>query len=392
MSGKRITLRVVEALEPGMLAWDSDVRGFGVRCQREAKVYVLKVRVGGKQRWFTIGRHGAPWTPETARREARRKLGEIAGGNDPAVARAAEKANPTLAELVSMFLEEHAEAKRKPRTAAEYRRMLSLLVLPRLGERRVMAITRADVASLHHGLRATPYQANRVLAVLSKLFSWAEKRGYRESGGNSCEYVEKYPERKRERFLSEDELAALGEALAQAELENVNPYVIAAIRLLLLTGARLNEILSLRWQDVDLERAMLRLPDSKTGQKPIYLSPPALEVLATVPRIQGNDHVIVGYKPGSSMVNLQKPWRAIRARAGLDDVRLHDLRHSFASVAAASGLSLPVIGALLGHTQAATTHRYAHLAADPVRQANDRIGGRIAAALGQKVELSTPGE
>jgi len=392
VSGKRITLRVVEALEPGTLAWDSDVRGFGVRCQREARVYVLKVRVAGKQRWFTIGRHGAPWTPETARREARRKLGEIAAGNDPAVARAAEKANPTLAELVAMFLEEHAEAKRKPRTAAEYRRMLSLLVLPRLGERRVMAITRANTASLHHGLRATPYQANRVLAVLSKLFSWAEKRGYREGGSNPCQHVEKYPERKRERFLAEDELAALGEALAQAEHEGVNPYVVAAIRLLLLTGARLNEILSLRWQDVDLERAMLRLADSKTGQKPIYLSPPALEVLTAVPRIQGNDHVIVGHKPGASMVNLQKPWRAIRSRAGLDDVRLHDLRHSFASVAAASGLSLPMIGTLLGHTQAATTHRYAHLAADPVRQANDRIGGRIAAALGQKVEPSTRGE
>jgi integrase len=387
MSGKRITLRVVEALEPRALAWDSDVRGFGVRCQREAKVYVLKVRIAGKQRWFTIGRHGAPWTPETARREARRKLGEIAAGSDPAVARAAEKANPTLAELVSMFLEEHAEAKRKPRTAAEYRRMLTMLVLPRLGERRVMAITRADIASLHHGLRATPYQANRVLAVLSKLFSWAEKRGYREDGSNPCQHVEKYPERKRERFLAEEELAALGEALARAEREGVNPYVVAAIRLLLLTGARLNEILSLRWQDVDLERAMLRLPDSKTGQKPIYLSPPALEVLMAVPRIQGNDYVIVGHKPGASMVNLQKPWRAIRARAGLDDVRLHDLRHSFASVAAASGLSLPVIGALLGHTQAATTHRYAHLAADPVRQANDRIGGKIAASLAGKAAL-----
>lgn len=381
MSGKRITLRVVEALEPGMLAWDGDVKGFGVRCQREAKVYVLKVRVAGKQRWFTIGRHGAPWTPETARREARRKLGEIAGGTDPAVARAAEKTNPTVAEVAQMFLEEHAGAKRKARTAAEYRRMLTLLVLPRLGERRVMAISRSDIATLHHGLRATPYQANRALALLATLFNWAERRGYRESGNNPCKHVEKYPERKRERFLSDEELSALGEALVRAEGEGVNPYAIAAVRLLALTGARLNEILSLRWEDVDYGRAMLRLPDSKSGQKTIYLSPPALEVLANVPRIEGNRHVIVGHKPGASMVNLQKPWRGIRARAGLGDVRLHDLRHSFASVAAASGLSLPMIGKLLGHSQVTTTSRYAHLAADPVRQANDRVGGTIASAL-----------
>ena len=153
------------------------------------------------------------------------------------------------------------------------------------------------------------------------------------------------------------------------------------MRLLVFTGARLSEVLNLRWQDVDVERAKLWLPDSKTGRKALYLSAPALQVLADLPRLDGNPHVICGDKPGARLVNIQKPWRRIRARAGLEDVRLHDLRHSFASVAAAGGLSLPMIGKLLGHTQAATTQRYAHLAADPVRAANEAIGQRIAAMM-----------
>ena len=158
-------------------------------------------------------------------------------------------------------------------------------------------------------------------------------------------------------------------------------FVIAAIRLLLFTGARLGEILGLRWNHVDFERACLRLPDSKTGQKVLYLSAPALEVLAGLPRLDGNPHVICGEREGAHLVNLEKPWRRLRARSGLDDVRLHDLRHSFASFGAAGGLSLPMIGKLLGHTQAATTERYAHLAADPIRAANEAIGERIAAVM-----------
>ena len=196
-----------------------------------------------------------------------------------------------------------------------------------------------------------------------------------------------------ERFLATEELARLGAVLSEAERTATElPSVIAAIRLLIFTGARLGEILSLQWRDVDFERACLRLPESKTGAKVIHLNAPAMEVLNGLAREEGNPWVIAGRLPGKPLVNLRRPWHRIREAAGLEDVRLHDLRHSFASVGVTSGLSLPMIGALLGHAQPATTARYAHLAADPLKQAADLIGDRIAAAMkggsGEVVELN----
>lgn len=185
-----------------------------------------------------------------------------------------------------------------------------------------------------------------------------------------------------ERFLSVDELARLGDALQEAERTKTElPSAIVAIRLLLLTGCRFSEIVTLRWDEVDLERKCLRLSDSKTGAKTVHLSEPAIEALESVDRQPGGPFVIAGAKPGSHLVNLRKPWCRIRAMAGLDDVRIHDLRHSFASVAVAGGLSLPMIGALLGHSQPATTQRYAHLAADPLRQATNLVGTRIVSSM-----------
>jgi integrase len=204
----------------------------------------------------------------------------------------------------------------------------------------------------------------------------------RPNSSNPCRHIEKFRERKHERFLTEAEFERLGRALAAAEREMLTtPWIIAAIRLLILTGARLSEIRTLRWAEVDVERRMLRLGDSKTGKKTIHLSDAALEVLASIPRLPDNPYVICGERPGTHLVNLQKAWRRIRRLAGLDDLRIHDLRHSFASVAAAQGLSLPVIGALLGHSQPATTARYAHLAQDPLARANAEISGRIVTAL-----------
>ena len=199
---------------------------------------------------------------------------------------------------------------------------------------------------------------------------------------NPCRHVEKYREEKRERFLSVEELSRLGKVLDQEEREaGFMPWIIGAIRLLIFTGARLNEILTLPWAEVDVQRGVSSLADSKTGRKTIYLNPFAVDVLRSLPRLDGNPFVICGGRNGRHLVNLEKPWRAIRARAGLDDVRLHDLRHSFASVAAASGLSLPIIGKLLGHTQPQTTARYAHLSADPLKEANRRIGEEIMRAM-----------
>jgi integrase len=393
MRGK-ITKRAVDALKPASdgaesVLWDSELKGFGVRVQRgNTKSYILHYRAGAGRgaplRKLTIGRHGAPWTPDTARREAATLLGLVRGGADPAADKMARKEAPTIRELAERFLAEHAEAKRKSSTAVEYRRLVDKIILPALGARKVADIVRGDVAKLHHANRSAPYQANRVLAVLGKMFNLAERWGLRADGSNPCRHVEKFTEYKRERMLSPAELGRLGDALAGY---GSSPYAVAAVKLLVFTGARLGEILGLKWELIDFERGEARLPDSKSGAKTLHLPPPALAVLGKLPRLSGNPYVIVGAKPGAAMVNMEKPWRAIRKAAGLDDVRLHDLRHAFASVAASSGMGLPIIGKMLGHTQAATTHRYAHLASDPVKAAAATVAGKIAAAMG---ETDTP--
>jgi integrase len=374
---QRIGLREVRALRPSETVWDATVPGFGARRQTgQAVSYFLKYRNGdGRQRWHSIGRHGAPWTPETARAEARRLLGAVAAGFDPAAERTARKEAPRVGELAARFLAEHVDPKRKSRTAREYRRLFDKVILPALGGKRVADVSRQDVAQLHHARRATPTEANRMLALLSVLFHFAERIGERPDSSNPCRHVERFPQRRRERFLSADELARLGDALAAYA---GSPNHVATIKLLIFTGARLGEVLGLRWEWIDFERGEARLPDSKTGAKTIHLPPPALEVLAGLPRIEGEPHVL-GAKRGTTFI--EAPWRRIRVAAGLDDVRLHDLRHAFASVAASAGMGLPIIGKMLGHTQAQTTQRYAHLASDPVKAAAATVARRIVAAM-----------
>jgi len=364
--------------------WDDELGGFGLKVTPAGrKVYLVQYRLGGRKgrvRRVTIGVHGRV-TPEQARVEAKRLLGIVASGDDPAEQKQQKKDRPTLGQLIDLFLSEHVDAKLKSSTATEYRRLCRLYVTPTLRRRSVTDIARSDIARLHLAIES-PYQANRTLALLSKFFNWCERYGYRPDSSNPCRHIEKYKEQRRERFLSPVELARLGEALAEAETnKTTSPYVVAALRLLVLTGARLSEILTLKWSYVEFDNILLRLPDSKTGAKVIYLNAPALQILTDLPRLEGNPFVICGKREGARLINLQKPWRRIREAAGLEDVRIHDLRHSFASVAAGSGQSLPVIGALLGHSQPQTTARYAHLAADPLRAANDAIGGRIARSL-----------
>lgn len=380
----KLTKRVLDTTPADELAivWDTELPGFGARYQGGAWRFVLKYRSGKQQRWFTIGRHGAPWTPDTARVEARRLLGVVASGSDPSVARFAANAMPTLEAFAERYLAEFAEPHKKPASVAQDRANLRRAILPSLGSLRLDKIARADVVRFHLSRRGTPTNANRCLALLSHMFNTAEKWGLRADGSNPCRHVERFRETKRRRFLAEDEMARLGQALAQAEAGgSVSPYVIAAIRLLIFTGARLSEIIGLRWEHVDLTGGLLMLADSKTGPKPVYLNAPAISLLAGLPRVEGNPYVIVGGRTGTSLADLEHPWGRIRVQAGIEDVRLHDLRHSFASMAAAGGHSLPIIGALLGHTQAATTQRYAHLSADPLRAASEAVAARIAAAM-----------
>ncbi|MCK0172344.1 site-specific integrase [Aliiroseovarius sp. S1123] len=389
---KKVSLASVDELSTGDTLWDNELKGFGVRCQAKAKSYILKTRINGRQRFLTIGRHGQPWTPKSARIEALRLLGEIAGGKDPVQEKKSRKMMLTVGELADRFLTEHADKKLKPGTAYHYRSLLTNHVIPALGRHRIEEVSTERVSKLHNSLSSTPYQANRALAVISKMYSWAERNGYVEIGSNPTIHVERYEEKARDRFLSDDELARLGAAIGELETESqISPFALAAIRLLTFTGCRKGEILSLRWQDVDMERGLLYLPDSKTGRKTVYLNGAAIEVLEGLPRVDGKPYVIVGGVEGKHFDNLSLVWRRVRERAELEPVtlpdgrrqhvRLHDLRHTFASIAASGGASLPMIGKLLGHSQAQTTARYAHLADDPVARVGEAAGAAISEAM-----------
>lgn len=386
MTVTRLTKRAVEQAEilpAEYTLWDDEVKGFGVRIRPSGKrVYIFKYRtVGGRQGKATIGPHGN-LTVDQARGIAKKMALEVSQGGDPAGEKSALRAAPTVAALCERYMVQHAEAHKKARSADSDRSLIDNHVKPRLGRLQVHAVVRSHVTDIHHDMRTTPYQANRVLALLSKMFNLAEVWGMRPDGSNPCRHVKKYREEKRERFLSSAELARLSEVLTKdAPGLGVSASAIAAIRLLVLTGCRLSEILGLEWAWVDFEAGCLRLPDSKTGKKVVQLGAPALAILSTIKRQDGNPYVIVGQRTGSRLINLEKPWRLVRTKAGLGDVRLHDLRHTFASFGASANLSLPMIGKLLGHTQAQTTARYAHLATDPVKQSADTIANAIAAAM-----------
>lgn len=380
-----ITKRTVDALKPqarDYFVWDDELSGFGVRVLPSAKMaYVIQYRAGGRTRRNAFS-HVGKMTPDEARKHARELLVEVDKGKDPVAEIVAQRRSPNVSALCDRFLTEHVASRCKPSTLAEYRRSVELFIKPRLGTFKVGDVKRADIADLHRGLGRIPYQANRTLGVLSKMFNLAEVWGLRPDGSNPCRHVRKYPEKKRERYLTNEELSRLGNVLEEAEREQSEPMpVVAAIRLLMLTGARLGEIQTLKWDYV--RDGYLALPDSKTGAKRIELTKPATAVLSRIKRIPGNPFVIVGTVPGQHWTDLQRPWRRIRKKANLPDLRIHDLRHTFASVAVSAGESLPMIGKLLGHNHVQTTARYAHLAPSPVTDTAGRVANKIAAAMGQ---------
>ncbi len=389
MKGK-ITKRLIDTMGAGakdLFVWDTELIGFGLKVTPAGrKIYICQYRAGGRVRRYTIGLHGH-YTPEEARREAARVLGKVADGQDPLKEKTDYRKAPILKELAERYLEEHAATKKKLSSYKRDKSLIDRFIVPALGWKKVDEVTRGEVAKLHHDIgQATPIQANRALACLSKMMTMAIRWGWKADETNPCRLIERYKENKRERFLSGDELARLGAALAEVEREGSElPSVVTAVRLLLFTGCRRDEILSLKWEHVDFQMGCLRLPDSKTGSRMVTLATPASEVLASTERLLGNPYVCPGMRAGGHLVGITRPWERICERAGLVGLRLHDLRHSFASVGAAAGLGLPIIGKLLGHTQAATTQRYAHLHQDPLRAAAEEITQRIAEALRQPV-------
>lgn len=383
----KITKRLVDGLKPktkDYMVWDTEVPGFGVRVKKGTgtKSFCIQYRnAQGRSRRLTVGRYGR-LTVQEGRKQARKLLAKSEEGRDPTEEKTATRRAPTVADLCERYMVEHAEPKKRPSSITKDRSLIDRHIIPILGKHKAEAITTKDMAQFHHEMRATPIQANRCLALASKMFNLAEAWGLRPQHTNPCQHIQRYKENKRERYLSTEELARLGEALRNIEQEGSElPSVVTAIRLLILTGCRRGEILGLKWAHVEYENSCLVLPESKTGAKRVPLSAPALELLRNTPRQAGNPYVCPGLKPMGHLVGLSRAWYRIRARAGLNDLRLHDLRHSFASVGAGAGLSLQMIGALLGHTVPATTARYAHLAQDPLKQAADIIGDRISEAM-----------
>ena len=362
---------------PGIqLHADGEIPGLSVRVYPTGrKAFVLRYRpIGaGQPKMLTLGPYGV-LTLHQARDLARRALLETKTGGDPQEERRKARQASTVRELSELYLERHAKRRKKSWKVDE--RRLKGYILPVFGARKIADVKRADVARLHARIGDTkPYEANRVLALLRVIFNKAAEWGLlEETAPNPAARVQPFKERSRDRWVKPTELPALLEAIE----EEPNPYVRAAFKLYLLTGLRRSELLGLCWKDVDFDRRELRLEDTKAGRAHVLpLSAPAVDILRDLPRMLGNPYILPGHSHGQPLVNVSKPWQRIRKRAGLEDVRLHDLRRTVGSWLATDGASLPLIGRVLNHTNASTTQVYARLGDDPAREALERHGRKM---------------
>jgi integrase len=391
MADKRhLTDAIVRRLPPPRngkeITLDDEVAGFGVRLTAAgARSFVLRYSTrAGRERTFTIG-SAAVWRTTAARAEAKRLRQIIDQGGDPLGDIEIERAAPTVKDLCDRFEQEHLPRKR-PRTASDYESVLRVWIRPHFGPHaKVADVAFTDIDALHRKVSKTgaTYRANRTVAILSKMFSLAVRWGMRET--NPVRGIERNTEYLRRRYLSPDELARLIKALAEyPDQQTANIF-----RLLLLCGARRGEVLGMRWADLDLTAGIWSKPPSSTKQKEhhqVPLSAPARQLLNEIRAAQSAKHRVLGTYvfPGAGdtghTVEIKKAWRSICKAAGITGLRIHDLRHSFASQLASGGASLPLIGALLGHSNPSTTQRYAHLFDDPQRKATESVGAVITAA------------
>jgi integrase len=368
------------------IIFDSLQPGFGVRITPAGKrLFVAQARAGGRPRRISVGSYPEMGVAD-ARAAARGALEDIRAGRDPAVEKAArvkaiEAGQTTLGDFAERWFREYVETKLKPRTAADYRKLLDQRIKPAFGHGLVSRVSKEDVLRFHAGMKATPRRANYTVATLRALLTYAEDCGLRPPASNPCLKLRMYRERPRERFLSEVEIGKAAEAISETEKSGkIGPHAAAGLRLALFTGARSGEIAAAQWSHVDWQRRIIRLPDSKTGDaRTIHLSDAAMEVLKGLKHV--GPYIVAGAKTNEPFKNLSRSWIVARGCRGLEDVRLHDLRHSYASLAAARGVSLQMIGKLLGHKVAATTQRYAHLARDAAAAVNDELGDAMTEAI-----------
>lgn len=383
----RLTKRIIERAEirprPYLLA-DADVRGFACKIAPTGRrTYLLFYRTQeGHQRRPTIGVHGTV-TVDQARAIAKTWLADVIRGRDPSRERQLARRSTTMAELGRRFLEEYSAVHKKPSSYKEDKRILRKHLNPQLGTQKAASITRADIHKLQHRLRSTPYEANRVLAILSKMFNLAEAWGLRPDGSNPVRHVRRFKEQKRSRFLNHDELSRVGSVLKQVEADGtVSPGVVHAVKLLALTGCRVSEILELQWTWIDREAGIIRLPDAKTGARSVPLGDAAIAVLDAIPVSESPWVILNGSKSGNlAKPTLEHAWARIRSRAGLPDVRLHDFRHTVGTYGGQSGLNAFAIRDLLGHKTLAMTDRYVERDVAPMKQAANVISERIARHL-----------
>jgi integrase len=375
----RLTDRTVKALPApargNKVNYDGTVKGFGIRVTAAGgRAFILNYRrkADGRERRYTIGSF-PDWSTSAARDEAKRLKREVDGGADPVGAQRESRAAATVTDLADRFLKEYVPRKR-PSTQRDYRQQIDIDIVPAIGRMKVATVSYADIDSLHRKISArAPTHANRVLALLSRMFSLAIRWGMRAD--NPVKGVERNQEHKRHRYLTGAELARLTAALDELRDQGAAN----AVRLLLLTGARRGELLAAHWTDIDLDAGVWTKPGATTKQKTLHrvpLSNAACQLLAAMKQ-QADSEWLFPARFAPHRLDLDDAWGLLRKTAGIPDVRLHDLRHTYASVLASSGLSLPIIGQLLGHTTAQTTLRYSHLLDDPLRAATERASAVI---------------
>jgi len=353
------------------------IRGFGVRITANgARSFVLNFRLHGTEYRHTIGAYPT-WTVQAAREEAKRLRKEIDKGINPVLVRREQREAETVKQLAQRYIDEWLPRK-APSSQVKDKAMLAHDLLPAIGRLKVADVTVQDIEKLHLAItkRGTPIWANRVIACAKKMFNLSIKWGMRTD--NPCSRLEFNPENQRRRYLLPAEIAALSDALADYPNQNVADVV----RLCLLTGARSGEAMAARWEQFDLTGGTWTKAAADTKQRRLHsvpLSAPALMLLARLREKAESDAVYVfpGRKQGQPLATVRHCWKVVTTAAGIRDAHIHDLRHSFASIAASGGASLPLIGALLGHSQVRTTARYAHLFDDALRQVADRVGAAV---------------